>query len=321
MTKSLVVITRPIPEPAPTRLARQFRVKINTKNEVLSHEKLERFVRGAAAMVSILPDQIDRRVIEAAGPELRIIANYAVGFDNIDLAAAKEYGIKVTNTPGALTESVAEHTFALMLAVARRIHEAGQSIREGKYKQWEPLGFLGPQLQGKTLGILGAGRIGAWVAHIARHGFDMQILYHDLERNRHFEHQFHTQSVSLPTLLRRSDVVTVHVPLVASTRHLIGKPELRLMKPTAILINTARGPIIDEKALAEALSRGQIWGAGLDVFEREPNVPAKLLHHPRVVVTPHIASATEEARAEMSRIVAENIEAVLRGRPPITPVS
>lgn len=320
MTKPLVVITRPIPGPAPTELARLFRLKMNKQNNVLSPQELQKFVRGAAAIVSILPDQIDRRVIEAAGPELRIIANYAVGFDNIDLMTAKKHGVIVTNTPGALTESVAEHAFALMLAVARRIPEADQSIRKGNYQRWEPLGFLGPQLWGKTLGILGAGRIGAWVAQIGRHGFQMQILYHDLERNRHFEHQFQSQSVSLPTLLKRSDIVSIHVPLMPSTNHLLGKDEFHLMKSTSILINTSRGPIVDERALVGALTRGDIWGAGLDVFEHEPKISAGLLRHPRVVVTPHIASATLEARTAMSRIVTENIDAVLRGRPAITPV-
>lgn len=321
MKKPLVVITRPIPEPAPTLLKKQATVRLNRLNRVLPAHRLQSFIKGASAILSILPDQIDEAVMAAAGPSLKIIANYAVGYDNIDLAAARKRQIVVTNTPGILTEAVAEHTLALMLATARRVVEADHFTRRGLYRHFEPMGFLGPQLWGKTLGIVGLGRIGSWVGEIGHHGLGMQVVYHDPERDAEFEMRTGAEYHELPTLLKLADVVTIHVPLLPSTRHLIGKEEFSLMKRTAILINTARGPVVDERALTAALRTKQIWGAGLDVFEDEPHISPGLLKLANVVLTPHIASATLEARKEMSRIAAENILAVLAGKSPISPVS
>lgn len=319
--KPLVVITRPLPEPAPTLLRKHFQVKQNKVDRVLPPNELKKFVRGAQAILSIIPDQIDASIMDAAGPTLQIVANYAVGYDNIDLAAAQERHVVVTNTPGVLTEAVAEHTFALMLAAARRIVEGDTFTRKGHYRQWEPLGFIGPQLWGKKLGIIGLGRIGSWVAQIARNGYQMEILYYDISRNEEFEMRFGATYHELPTLLRQADFVTIHVPLLPSTRHLIGAPELKLMKKTAILVNTSRGPVIDEQALVRALRTKQIFAAALDVYEHEPRLTQGLNQLSNVILTPHTASATAEARAAMSRIAAENIIAVLSGKPPINPVN
>lgn len=318
--KPLVVITRPIPEPGPQLLRKHFRIRQNNLNRPLPPAKLRIFVHGAAAILSVIPDQIDESVMAAAGPNLKIVANYAVGFDNIEVEAAKTRQIVVTNTPGVLTEAVAEHTFALIMAVARRIVEADTFTRKGHYRQWEPLGFLGPQLWGKTLGIIGLGRIGAWVAQIAKSGYGMEIIYHDPNRNDEFELRFGAAYHELPTVLKLADIVTVHVPLLPSTHHLIGAPELKLMKKSAILINTSRGPVVDEKALVFALRKKQLWGAGLDVYEHEPKLTPGLVKLANVVLTPHTASATQEARRQMSRSAAENILAVLAGQPPLNPV-
>lgn len=318
--KPLVVITRPLPEPAIKLLRSHARLKLNRVNRVLPPHQLRQFVRGATAMLSIIPDHIDGHVMDAAGPQLKIVANYAVGYDNIDLEAARERRVVVTNTPGVLTEAVAEHTIALMTAAARRLVEADAFTRKGHWRQWEPLGFLGPQLWGKTLGIVGAGRIGSWVAQIAHLGFGMQILYTDPQRDPEFELRFQASYHELPVLLRSADVVTIHVPLLPSTRHLIGAEELRMMKKTAILVNTARGPIVDERALVKALRARQIFAAGLDVFEHEPKPFPGLIKLPNVIMTPHTASATLEARTAMSRIAAENILAVLAGKPPLNKV-
>lgn len=321
MPKPLVVITRPIPDPGPGLLRKKFRVKANPRDKVLTPTQLRAFVKGADAILSVIPDRIDGSVMDAAGDQLKLVANYAVGFDNIDVKAAQSRHVVVTNTPGVLTEAVAEHTVALMAAAARRVVEADDFVRAGKYTQWEPMGFLGPQIWGKTVGIIGLGRIGSWVAEICQSGYGMKVLYHDLERNPEFELRFGAQYHELPTLLKLADVVTLHVPLLPSTRHLIGAPELNLMKKTAILINTSRGPVVDERALVQALKKRQIWAAGLDVYEHEPKLAPGLTQLPNVILTPHIASATQEARAAMSQIAAENILAVLAGKPPVNPVS
>ncbi|MEK7460941.1 MAG: D-glycerate dehydrogenase [Patescibacteria group bacterium] len=318
--KPLVAITRPIPEPGVSLLRKHFRLRVNRTNRVLPPAQLKTFVAGASAILSVIPDQITKAVIVAAGENLKIVANYAIGFDNIDLVAAKTHNVMVTNTPGLLTEAVAEHTLALLLATARRVVEADQFTRKGHFRQWEPNGFLGPQLWGKTLGIIGLGRIGTWVAQMAREGLGMSIMYHDLNRNSEFEMRFAASYHELPTLLRLADAVTIHVPLLPSTRHLLGAPEFKLMKKTAILVNTSRGPVIDERALVQALRKKEIWAAGLDVFENEPKLTPGLAKLQNVVLTPHIASATHEARAKMSATAAANIVAVLSGKPPLNPV-
>jgi len=312
-----VYVTRPISEDGIELLQKKgFQVNVNPENKVLSKDELKKAIAGYDGLLCLLTDKIDGDVLDAAGKQLKIVANYAVGYDNVDVKAAEERKIYVTNTPGVLTEAVAEHTFALLMSVAKRIVEADDFVRAGKYKQWEPKGFLGPQIWGKSIGILGLGRIGSFVAQIAHGGFNMEVLYHDVKRNEEFEMRFSAKYRDLPTLLKTADFVTIHVPLLPDTHHLIGAKELGTMKESAILVNTSRGPVVDEIALVEALKSKKIAGAGLDVYEHEPDLTAGLADLPNVALTPHTASATNEARSAMSRIAAENIIAALEGKQP-----
>lgn len=317
-----VVITRLIPGPALDLLQQQgHEVVVNREDRVLTPEELKAFVVGADAILSLLTDKITAEVMDAAGKQLKIVANYAVGYDNIDTAAAKERNIFVTNTPGGFEMSVAEHTIALLLAVARNIIEADKYVRAGKYVQWEPNIFVGTELSGKTLGVIGLGRIGVATARIAKLGLGMKIAYHSHKKNDELDPSLEAEFIdNLDTLLQMSDVVSIHVPLTPDTKHLISKKELSEMKKTALLINTARGAIIDEMALVEALEQKWIAGAGLDVFEDETVVISesekRLYALSNVVLTPHIASATGEARNEMSRTAATNIIAALSGKTP-----
>jgi len=293
----------------------------NSEDRVLNKKELIEKAKGSHAIVSLLTDNIDAEVMDKIGSQLKIVANYAVGFDNIDTVAAKERSIVVTNTPEAMTQAVAEHAIALMLICARRILEGDKFVRANKYKGWEPELLLGPEIVGKTLGIVGIGRIGGALAHIAYHGFGMKVIYHDLERNEEIERTLRAEYASLNVLLEKSDFVSLHVPLNKATRHLIGKSELKLMKKTAILINTARGGIINEKELIDALGNKEIFGAGIDVFESESRPSKELFGLDNIVLTPHIASATNEARVSMSECVAENIIEVLMDRPAKNPVN
>lgn len=312
-----VYVTRLIPGEGIELLRKKgFQVDINPEDKVLSGPELKNAIKGYDAVLCLLTDKIDGDVLDAAGDQLKIVANYAVGYNNIDVKAAQERKIHVTNTPGVLTEAVAEHTFALLMSVAKRIVEADDFVRAGKYKQWEPKGFLGPQIWGKSIGIVGLGRIGSFVAQIARGGFNMEVLYHDVKKNEEFEMRFSAKYKDLPTLLKNADFVTIHVPLLPATHHLIGAKELGIMKESAILINTSRGPVIDEVSLIEALKSKKIAGAGLDVYEREPDLTPGLTDLPNVALTPHTASATNEARNAMSRIAAGNIMAALEGKTP-----
>ncbi|KKQ90922.1 MAG: hypothetical protein UT16_C0028G0005 [Candidatus Azambacteria bacterium GW2011_GWA2_39_10] len=245
-----------------------------------------------------------------------VVANMAVGFDNIDAQEAKKRGIMITNTPGVLTDTVAEHTFSLMLSIAHRIPEADKFTRALKYQGWAPMLLLGSDLSGKILGVVGLGRIGSRVAHHGVKGFEMKVLYYDVNRNEEFEKEFGAVYVSLDDLLKQSDFVSIHVPLLPATQHLINAEKLKLMKPTSYLINTSRGPIIDEAALAMALADKTIKGAALDVFEFEPKITPELLLLDNVILTPHIASATEETRSKMSVLAATNIIEALEGRIP-----
>ncbi|TSC94181.1 MAG: D-isomer specific 2-hydroxyacid dehydrogenase, NAD-binding protein [Candidatus Berkelbacteria bacterium Licking1014_85] len=288
-----------------------FDIDINPHDRPLSKNELIKKMHGKDGVISMLFDKIDKSVMDCAGKNLKVIANYAVGYDNIDVEEAKKRNIIVTNTPSVLTESVAEHTIALMLAVSKRIVEADKFTRAGKYKHWMPLGFLGTQLWGKTLGIVGLGRIGSFLAEIAYYGFKMKIMYYDISRDDRFEMELRAKYGELNTVLKNSDFISLNCPLNDSTRHLIGKNELKIMKPTAILVNTSRGPVIDESALVEALKSKKIAGAGLDVFEFEPKLAKGLAKLDNVILTPHIASATLEAREAMSLIVAKNIFSVL----------
>ncbi len=316
-----VFVTRKIPGPGVEMLNRQgYEVVVSPEDRVLKLEELRELVSGADAILSLLTDKIDATIMDGAGKQLKIIANYAVGFDNVDLEAARARNVYVTNTPEVLNEAVAEHTLALILAVARRIVEADKYVREGKYKNWEPELLLGMQLAGKTLGIVGLGRIGAQVAKIGHHGLGMKIAYFSRKSDPALEVDLEAKYfLQLEELLPEADVVSIHLPLTEETRHFISKKQLSLMKKTAILINTARGPIVDETALIVALKEGWIAGAGLDVFEEESTgstVNPELLNLQSVTLTPHIASATVEARSEMSRLVAENIIAALSGQTP-----
>jgi lactate dehydrogenase-like 2-hydroxyacid dehydrogenase len=269
-----------------------------------------------------LTDKIDAGVMDAAGPKLKMIANYAVGFDNIDLKAAAERNIMVTNAAAPeVSESVAEHAIAMIFALAHRIVETDTWTRQGKYKGWGPKMFLGGDLKGKTLGLIGAGAIGSAIARRLRDGFDVNIVYADIKRNEKLEAEG-AKYLKQDQLLRQSDFVSLHVPLLPATHHLISTKELKLMKKTAFLINTSRGPIVDEIALVKALLRGDIAGAGLDVYECEPLIDCnpkdmyELRKLPNVVLTPHTASATIEARQAMSTTAAKNILAFLDGKQP-----
>lgn len=254
--------------------------------------------------------------MDAVGPQLKIIANYAVGFDNIDIKAASDRGIVVTNTPSdEVNEAVAEHAWALILALSRRIVEADEATRRGMYRGWEPDIFLGANLIGKTLGIVGLGRIGSMVARRAK-GYNMTVLYNKHHPDPEAESQLGVKYASLDDLLATSDVVTLHVPLTEETRHMMNKETLGKMKKGAFLINTARGPVVDEHDLVESLRDGHLGGAALDVYDNEPNIPAELIGMENVVLTPHIASATWEARNKMGEQVVEAILDTFTGKKP-----
>lgn len=314
-----IYVTRHIPDIGITMLRDAgHTVDVSEKDGVLTSEELVSAVSAKPydAVVTLLTDTVDKTVFDAV-PTAKIFANYAVGYNNIVLGDAKAAGVTITNTPGVLTDTVAEFAVSLMLAVAKRIPEADAFTRAGKYDGWEPELLLGVDLKGKTLGILGAGRIGYEVAMRAHHGFGMQIIYNDIQRSEILEKETGaTYKETAEDVLKEADVVSVHVPLLPSTTHLINAERLAMMKPTAILINTSRGPVVDEVALVAALKAGTIRGAGLDVFENEPALASGLADLPNAVITPHIASASEETRAAMSRIVAENVLDFLAGKEP-----
>ncbi len=329
MPQKTIFVTREIPAAGLNLLKKEknFKVVVWKKKEAIPYKTLLKKVKGADAILSLLTENISDEVLDAAGDKLKIVANYAVGFNNIDVEAAKQRDVVVTNTPGVLTHAVAEHAITLMMAVGKRIVEADKFTRAGKYKSWQPMLLLGSEFRGKTLGIVGAGRIGSQTAHIAHHGFGMKVLYHNRSVNKDLEKSTGAKKVSLNQLLKKSDVVSLHVPLLPSTKYLINDAELALMKDSAILINTARGPVVREKALLKALKKKKIRGAGIDVFECEPKIDCDtrdnlaLKKMDNVVLTPHIASGTQEARDEMARIAARNIIAVLKGKKAETPVS
>lgn len=324
-----IFVTRAIPQAGLMLLQKQrnFVVDVWTKPNPIPRATLLKRVKGVHAILSLLTEKIDDEVLRAAGEQLHIVANYAVGFDNIDLVAAKNHAVTVTNTPGVLNQAVAEHAVALMFAVGRRVVEADTFTRAQHYKTWQPDLLLGMEFAGKTIGIIGAGRIGSIVARLARHGLGMEVLYTNPHTNEEMEKEYGAKRVSKLQLLKKSDVVTLHVPLTPETRHLISNAELTTMKPTAILVNTSRGPVVDEKELLKALSKKRIFGAGLDVFECEPAIDCDVHDHlelrkmNNVVLTPHIASATHEARDEMARLAARNIIAVLSQKKPLSPVA
>lgn len=278
---------------------------------VTQGKDMKKEAKGAHGLLCLLTSKIDEAVMDAIGPQLKVISNMATGLDNIDIAFAKERNITVTNTPGVLTETVAEHTVALLLSLTRRIVEGNSFMRKKKYKGWSPDLLIGEELKGKILGIVGHGRIGCRTAEILQKGFGMKVVYYDIEGPAIHE-VCGAKKHSLKELLRESDVVSLHVPLLATTHHLISKKELKLMKKTAYLINTSRGPVIDEEMLVEALKNKKIAGAGLDVFEKEPKMAKGLSLLDNVVLTPHIGSASKKARAAMAELAVKNIIAVLK---------
>jgi glyoxylate reductase len=280
-----------------------------------SDDVLRQKVRDCEGLISLLTDRIDAALLDAA-PGLKVVSNFAVGFNNVDLAAATKRGVRVGNTPGVLTEATADIAITLMFAAARRLGESTQDAREGRWKTWDPLGWLGQDLAGRTLGIVGMGRIGHSVARKLHHGWGMKVLYADQVARPDVERELMATRVDLDTLLVDSDYVTVHTDLNPQTKGLFGKSQFARMKPTAVFVNTARGPIVQQEALAEALRGKKIFAAGLDVTDPEPLPPDhELLHMPNCIVAPHIASATVHTRNEMARICAENLIAGLAGKP------
>lgn len=312
--KEKIFVTHILPGKGLEELKKKYEVEVWPERDI-GREDLLKKVKGVVGIVSLLTEEIDKEVMEMAGDGLKIVANYAVGFDNIDVEEANKRGIVVTNTPGVLTESVAEHVIALMMAVSKRVVEGDCFVREGKFKGWEPDLLIGMGIMDKTMGVVGLGRIGRWVARLAL-GLGMEVIYHSRSRNEEFELANEVEYRSLRELLKESDVVSLNVPLNEDTKGMIGKEELDLMKKTAILINTARGEIVNEKALIEKLEEKGIGGAGLDVYEDELNIPKRLRDLPSVVLTPHTGSATIEARLVMTDLLVKGIKSVLSGRIP-----
>ena len=314
-----IYITRRIPAAGLSLLRKQgYAVDVWPRDTAPSKGDIIKALKKGAydGAITLLTDTIDAEVMDAA-PTVRIFANYADGFNNIDLAEAKKRGIAVTNTPGVSSQAVAEHAVALMLALATRLVEADAFTRRGKYRGWAPMNLIGTDLGGKTLGLVGAGHIGAHAARIMKNGFGARVVYYDVAENASIEKECGAQrKLSLEELLREADFVSIHVPLLPSTHHLIDETRLGMMKPTAFLVNTSRGPVIDENALVKALQAGKIAGAGLDVYEFEPKLTRGLAKLPNVVLTPHIASARDSVRNAMAVLAAQNVIDCLEGREP-----
>jgi lactate dehydrogenase-like 2-hydroxyacid dehydrogenase len=317
MPKSNVYVTRMIPQETIDTLRQFHDVEVNPHDRALSREELLQQVRGRDAVITLLTDTIDGEVLDAAGPQCKIFANYAVGFNNFDLKAATERGVIMTNTPGVLDDATATHAWALLLATARRISESERYVRAGKWHGWAPMAFIGQDVDHKTLGIAGLGRIGSNFARKAA-AFDMKVIYTNAQREPEFERLYGATFVDKATLLRESDYLSLHLPLLPETHHYIGAKELASMKRTAVLINAARGPLVDEQALIVALRDKIIWGAGLDVFEDEPKLAPGLADLDNVVIVPHIASATIQTRLAMGKIATDNVISVLKGESPQT---
>jgi len=313
--KAKVFVSRKIPEAALQLLGKSYQFEFNERDTQLSKKQLIRRIADKTGLICLLTDQIDREILES-NPNLKVVSNVAVGFDNIDVKAATAKKIMVTNTPGVLTETTADLAWALLLASARRIAEGDRFTRAGKFKGWGIMMLLGNDVYGKTLGICGFGRIGHAVARRAS-GFGMKILYTDAVRaEESVERDLKVTYVDKDTLLRESDFVTLHTPLLPETRHYISTRELNLMKKTAHLINTSRGPVVDEKSLALALEEKRIAGAALDVYENEPKIHPALLKLENVVLLPHIGSASVETRTKMATMAVENCIAALSGKKP-----
>jgi glyoxylate reductase len=314
-------VTNRLPASALDLLREAGELRLDDRETAIPRADLLELVAGADAVLTLLHDRVDEELLAAAGPQLRCVANVAVGYDNIDLEAAARHRVTVTNTPGVLDDATADLTMGLILAATRRLVEGDRLVRSGRSWSWGMGFMLGSGLQGKQLGIVGLGGIGRRVAARAR-AFGMEIAYH----SRHpapaeVEAELEAQRVPFEDLLADADVISLHTPLTPETRHLVGAAELAAMKPSAVLINAARGPVVDERALAAALAAGEIAAAGLDVYEHEPLVEPALLELDNVVLVPHLGSATVETRAAMAELAARNAISVLRGQGPLTPVA
>ena len=319
-----VFITRNIPSIGPDKLRQQAGWEIDqwSKDEVIPRDELLRRVKGADAVLSLLTEKIDGEFLDAAGSQLKVVANLAVGFDNFVVPEMTKRGVIGTNTPDVLTDTTADLAFALLMATARMLPQAEKYVKDGHWHTWEPLGFMGQDVHHATLGLVGLGRIGAAMARRGA-GFEMKVIYYDAYRRQDLEQQYgYEYRNSIEEVIREADFVSMHTPLTEETRHLMNKERLGMMKKTAILINSARGPIVDPDALYDALKNGTIWAAGLDVTEPEP-LPSdhKLLTLDNCLVVPHIASASINTRNNMSELAADNIINVLGGRAPKTPVN
>ena len=310
-----VLITGRLPDDVLALVEKDHHVEVNKQDKPMDREKLLALIGDKEGLLCMITDTIDQELLDLA-PHLKIIANYGVGFNNIDINAATAKGIPVTNTPGVLTDSTADLAFALILACGRRLVEGDKNTRDGKFRFWAPLHFLGQDITGKTLGIIGLGRIGKALAKRAA-GFEVKVIYYNRKRfEKEEEKELNVEYTSFKTLLQISDFVSLHVPLTPETTHLIGQNELKLMKPSAYLINTSRGPVVDEKALFKALKNRVIRGAGLDVYENEPELTPGLSNLDNVVLLPHIGSATIETRTRMAQMAVENLLAGLNGEIP-----
>ena len=310
-----VLVTGNLPDDIVSSIQAHHDVQIHTEDRPMDRSAILSSVGGVQGLLCMITDQVDRELLDKA-PDLKIVANFGVGFNNIDVAVATERGIMVTNTPGVLTDATADLTLALILAVGRRVVESDHYTRAGKFQYWAPFYFLGHEISGKTLGIVGMGRIGEAVAKRAA-GFNMPVLYHNRQRlDPKQEERLGANYATLDILLKESDFVSVHVPLTDRTQHLISTRELALMKTSAFLINTARGPVVDERALLTALQSGAVAGAGLDVYENEPLITSGLKDLPNVILLPHVGSATVETRRRMAAMAVENLMAGLEGRMP-----
>jgi glyoxylate reductase len=312
-----VLVTRRLPAPCLERLSRAVDVTLYDGSGAMPREDLLRDVAGKAGAITLLTDRVDDELLDAAGEQLLVVANYAVGFDNIDVAACTRHGVLASNTPGVLTETTADTAWALLMAAARRIPQGERLLRSGTSWIWDPLMLLGQDVHGKTLGLVGFGRIGQAVARRAK-GFGMRVIYYDVyPPAQEVVDELDAEYRALDDLLAESDFVSLHTNLTDETRHLIDDVRLRRMKPTAVLVNTSRGPVIDEAALADALRDGVIFAAGLDVFEREPEVHPGLLELDNAVIIPHLGSATVETREAMGMLAIDNLLMALEGlRPP-----
>ena len=305
-----IFVTRHIPGPGLQMLKDAgHELKINEEDRPLTEEEFNTELSSSEydGVLSLLTDKIDVKVFNSA-PSVKVFSNYAVGFNNIDVDEAKKRGIVISNTPGTSTNAVAEFTIALAMNIAKRVDEGDQFIRDGKYKGWNPNLLIGEEILSKTWGLIGAGRIGGRVAEILTKGFGMKIIYHDIKRNEDLEKKFSAEfKENVEDLIKESDIISLHVLLDESTKHLMNKERMAMMKSTAVLINTSRGPVVDEIAIVEVLKNKKIRGFATDVYELEPTLAEGLKELPNVVLTPHIASATEEARNAMSIQAAENL--------------